>query len=91
MNFFLKQTYGFLLMMYGKIFGIDAAKKFDTSFRFHRNLDLKHPKSLADKVCYIELHCQSPLAPQCTDKYAVREYVREKGLEIGRASCRERV
>lgn len=76
----IKQVYGKMLMAYAKLFGVDAAKKFDTSFRFHRKLNLKQPVSLADKVSYIELHAQSPLAPMCTDKYAVRDYVAGKGL-----------
>lgn len=52
----------------------------DTKLRFHKTLNLKRPVTLADKVTYIELHAQSPLAPICTDKYAVREYVKQKGL-----------
>lgn len=56
-------------------------KKFDTRLRFRQNLNLKHPKSLVDKVTYIELHDPSPLAPECTNKYAVRQYVKDKGLE----------
>ena len=35
---------------------------------------------MADKVTYVELHKQSSLASMCTDKYAVRDYIREKGL-----------
>ena len=31
-------------------------------------------------MTYIELHEQSPLAPECTDKYAVRQYVEDKGF-----------
>ncbi len=81
MNDFVKNIYGTLLCGYSKVFGMDAAKKFDTRFRFGRKLNLKEPKSLADKVTYIELHEQSPLASTCTDKYAVREYVSSKGLE----------
>ena len=42
---------------------------------------MNQPKSLADKVTYLELHDPSPLAPKCTDKYAVRQYVEEKGYE----------
>ena len=77
----IKATYGKVLTGISKIFGVDAAKKFDTRLRFHRNLNLKQPKSLADKVTYIELHDSSPLAPECTDKYAVRQYVKNKGFE----------
>ena len=77
----IKVIYGKMLTGLGKLCGVDCAKKFDTQLRFHRDLNLKHPKSLADKVTYIELHDPSPLAPECTDKYAVRQYVKDKGLE----------
>lgn len=75
-----KKIYGAILHAIRIAAGIDAAKKFDARLRYHRKLDLKNPKTLADKVSYIELHEQSPLAPMCTDKYAVRDYVRSKGL-----------
>ena len=81
MKSFLKTLYGTFLLCLTKFFGIDAAKKFDTRLRFHRKLNLKNPRSLADKVAYIELHQQSPLASVCTDKLAVREYVTKKGLQ----------
>ena len=77
----IKVAYGKVLTGISKIFSVDVAKKFDTRLRFHRDLNLKYPKSLADKVTYIELHDPSPLAPECTDKYAVRQYVKDKGLE----------
>ena len=77
----IKIVYGKLLMGLGKVFGVDFAKTFDTKFRRHRPLNLKNPATLADKVSYIELHKQSPKASMCTDKYAVREYIKEKGLE----------
>lgn len=77
----MKSAYSNLLkgITYG--FGIDNAKKFDTKLRFHRNLNLKNPQSLADKVSYLELHKEDPLTVKCTDKYAVREYIKSKGLE----------
>ena len=74
-----KIIYGSGLNVISKLAGIDAAKKFDTYLRFHRKLNLKNPTTLADKVTYIELHEQSPLASMCTDKYAVREYIKSKG------------
>lgn len=63
-----------------RVAGKDAAKKFDTWFRFHKRIDLKHPKTLRDKVIYIENHRPSPLAAYCTDKWDVRSYVAEKGF-----------
>lgn len=75
-----KEVYGGLLSCITAVAGIDNAKKFDTLFRDHKKLNLKNPQTLSDKVSYIELHEQSPLAANCTDKYAVREYVTNKGL-----------
>ena len=76
-----KKVYGGLLAFIATVAGVDNAKKFDTLFRDHKKLNLKNPQTLSDKVTYIELHDQSPLAVSCTDKYAVREYIAKKGLE----------
>ena len=76
-----KLIYAKVLNAISAIAGVDNAKTFDTWLRFHKKINLKNPQTLSDKVSYIELHEQSPLAPQCTDKYAVRDYVSSKGLE----------
>lgn len=76
-----KEAYGGLLSFISTVAGIDSAKKFDALLRDHKKLNLKDPQTLSDKVSYIELHEQSPLISICTDKYAVRDYVRSKGLE----------
>lgn len=77
----IKKIYGWLLSAITKIAGINAAKQFDSKLRFHRKINLKNPESLSDKVSYIELHDQSPLAPMCTDKAEVRKYVVQKGFK----------
>ena len=77
---FVKKIYALVLKLITLLWDADTAKKFDTRLRFRRNLDLKNPKTLADKVSYIELHEQSPLASKCTDKWEVRSYVFSKGL-----------
>lgn len=76
----IKMLYAQVLGGISAIAGVDAAKKFDAQLRFHKKLNLKNPTTLSDKVAYIELHEQSSLAPSCTDKYAVRKYVEDKGL-----------
>lgn len=81
MRYFFKKLYSFLLEILTKLFGIGFAKKIDTRIRFHKKLDLMNPKTLAEKVTYIELYNQSELAPSCTDKFEVRKYVASKGLE----------
>lgn len=75
----IKLIYAGLLSAISNTAGVDAAKIFDTLLRDHRLLNLKNPQTLSDKVSYIELHEQSPLAPSCTDKYAVRQYIADKG------------
>lgn len=76
----IKLIYAGLLSAISSAAGVDTAKIFDTLLRDHRLLNLKNPQTLSDKVSYIELHEQSPLAPSCTDKYAVRQYIADKGL-----------
>lgn len=49
--------------------------------RFHRPLDLKHPKTLNEKILYLSLRTDTTLWTTCADKYAVREYVKSCGLE----------
>ena len=75
----IKKIYAIWLSLIEHLMGIDLAKKFDTKLRFHKSIDLKNPKTLSEKVTYIELHEQSPMAAKCTDKYVVREYVKSKG------------
>ena len=49
--------------------------------RFGRWPDLIHPQTFNEKVLWLKLNTYShdPLATQCADKYAVREYVRQQG------------
>lgn len=51
--------------------------------RFGKNPDLINPKTLNEKILKLKLerYPQDKLVRQCADKYAVREYVKEKGLE----------
>ena len=46
-------------------------------------LDLEHPKTLDEKIQWMKLYYykDNPLVYQCADKYRVREYVKERGLE----------
>ncbi len=76
----IKRIYGYWLSLLASLFGIDTAKRFDAYLRFHRKLDLKNPKTLADKVTYLFLHKSTSLMSTCTDKWAVREYIVQKGL-----------
>lgn len=62
-------------------FGAPFTKQMDALLRFQRKINLKSPKTLADKLCRMELFTENEQIIRCSDKYAVREYVAEKGLE----------
>lgn len=77
---FTKTAYSALIKIIAKCSNKDKAKEFDAKFRFHRILNLKNPKSLSEKICYLENHLESDLIVKCTDKWAVRDYIESKGL-----------
>ncbi len=49
----------------------------------HRRLHLKNPQTLDEKIQWMKLHYykDNDLVKRCADKYRVREYVKERGLE----------
>ena len=57
--------------------------KFWFKHYFKRSLDLKNPQTLDEKIQWMKLYYykNNELVRKCADKYAVREYVRECGLE----------
>ncbi len=77
----IKKLYRTILKASTKMIGIRATKEWDARIRFRRKLNLNDPSTLADKICYMELYQENKLKIQCSDKYAVRSYVKEKGLE----------
>ena len=76
-----KEMYRAMLNLSAKLFGAPFTKKADARLRFHKKIDLRHPVTLTDKLCYLELFTENPLKTSCTDKYAVRDYVAGKGLK----------
>lgn len=46
-----------------------------------RFLHLKHPRRFTEKLQWYKMNYRNPVMHQCVDKYAVRDYVRSKGLE----------
>lgn len=76
-----KEMYRTFLRISTKVTGTAWTKRLDARIRFHRKINLKHPVSLADKLCYTELFVEDDTKVLCSDKYAVRDYVKAKGLE----------
>lgn len=48
--------------------------------KFKRKLNLENPKRFTEKIQWYKLNYKDPSMPRCSDKYLVREFVREKGL-----------
>ena len=46
-----------------------------------KTLNLKDPKYFDEKVWWLKLNNRDPLLTTCSDKYAVREYVKKCGFE----------
>lgn len=49
--------------------------------RFHKKLNLKNPQTLNEKILYLSLRTDTTEWTRLADKYSVREYVKECGLE----------
>lgn len=46
-----------------------------------RRPDLKHPKRFTEKLQWLKLYYRDPLMAQCADKYDVRQYITDTGLD----------
>lgn len=53
------------------------------TFLLHKILHLKNPERFSEKLMYLKLYeyNNNDLITKCCDKYAVREYIKEKGYE----------
>lgn len=49
--------------------------------RYHKYLNIENPKTFDEKLWWLKLNYYDPLMTTCTDKYAVRNYVKSCGLE----------
>jgi len=61
----------------------ETMARFYSRIVIKKNVDLKNPKTFNEKIQWSMLHYypKNSLVIQCADKYAVREYIKEKGLE----------
>ena len=51
-------------------------------YKFNKEyLNLDNPKTFNEKLWWLKFHYRNPLEKICSDKYRVREYVKECGLE----------
>lgn len=55
--------------------------KLQYRIKLKRKLNLKNPKRYTEKIQWYKMYYRNPLMHKCVDKYLVRDYVKEKGLE----------
>ena len=55
--------------------------KLQYKIKTNRNLNLREPKRLTEKLQWYKLYYRDPLMQQCVDKYEVRKYLVDKGYE----------
>ena len=55
--------------------------KLQYRIKLHRKLNLKKPKRFTEKLQWYKLYYRDSLMAKCADKFDVREYVKECGLE----------
>lgn len=46
-----------------------------------RKLNIKNPERFTEKIQWYKVNYRNPVMHQCVDKYRVREYIKDKGLE----------
>lgn len=49
--------------------------------RFKKRLNLDNPETLNEKILYLSLRTDTALWTTCSDKYEVRDYIKNQGLE----------
>ena len=83
--------------LYKKIFKNPATRKFILNclrfvpdslmlkmqyrIKLHRSLNLKNPKRFTEKIQWYKINYRNPIMHQCVDKFNVREFLKNKGLE----------
>lgn len=83
---FLKRIYGEYLYyhfkrLYEKDPRLAAYGLYDRIYGNHDNFNIDEPKNLIEKITWLELNADTSLWTLCADKYRMREYVAQCGLE----------
>lgn len=78
MNTLIKNA---LLMPFDFFYRINPQKELSLMFRLKQGywMDMQHPVTYNEKIQWIKLNDRNALMPVCSDKFAVRSYVEQKG------------
>ena len=68
-------------MLAHKVVSNETMSKLYFSIVLHKRLNLKNPQTFNEKIQWMKLYYypNNPLVIKCSDKYAVREYIKDKG------------
>ena len=71
-----------LLSPFNVLYKINPKAEIGLMFRIKQGywMDFNNPETFNEKLQWIKLYDRNPLMTKCSDKYAVREYVSEKGF-----------
>ena len=83
-----KSDFGSLVFQFSRSFVANCLRilpdkayaKWFYKFYTKKKLNLDEPRSFDEKIWWLKLNNRDPLLTKCSDKYAVREYVREAGF-----------
>lgn len=78
---FKNQYTRFLILYFLRFVPDKLMLKIQYWIKFKRKLNLKDPKRFTEKIQAYKLFYKNEKMVQCSDKYLVREYIKEKGLE----------
>ena len=78
---FLKWAFRTFINIDCRLFGPAHAKTLQGRLHFRKKIDLKNPTTFSDKVVWLEYNTDLKQRARLTDKIAVRDYVKDKGLE----------
>ena len=85
MNFYKKifksQKLRFKILSALRFISDESMLKLQYFIKCGRKLNLNNPQRYTEKIQWYKLNYRNPVMQQCCDKYAVREYVKLKGLE----------
>lgn len=73
-------VYRVVLRVLAETIGPARVRVLEARVRQNRKIDLKNPRTLADKVSWLEFNTDQTVAAELSDKIAVRNFVESRGL-----------
>lgn len=83
MNIYRKLKTEIILLLYRIAYKIKPRLASDIMYQraFHKKQNLNNPKNLIEKINWLQYNSDTSMWTKCADKYRMREYIKECGLE----------